>query len=123
MKKIEMRRVTEFEGFNPKRFCVKPNYWNYKYVPTNEAEAEFEEAKRLAKDVDGICIAVIHDNLGDYVLGESSKEWSPKFILFNAVKTTRSSAELRAIAFDKGPRSLSNYWYDSFIKYQKGGIA
>ena len=121
--RIKMIRVTEMNGFNAKKFCVKPSYWDYKMVYSFDAKEAMEEAKKLATEVDGICIAVVSDNLGEYVLGEPcSKGCSSKFILFNAKKTGRDDAEIHAITFNTGRGALTQFWYDEYIKFQKGSI-
>ena len=120
---ITMKRITSFEGFDAKEFCVKPSYWGYQMVYSYDAKEAMEEAKRLAEGIDGICIAIVSDDLGEYVLGEScNKGCSSKFIIFNAKTTGRVDAEVRAITFNTGRGALTRYWYDEWIKFQKGAI-
>ena len=120
---IEMRRIDEIDGFDANEFCVNPSYWGYQMVYTYDATEAMAEATKLAEAVDGICIAVVKDSLGEYVLGESCcKGCSSKFMLFNATKTGSVDAEVRAITFNTGRGALTNYWYDEWIKFQKGSI-
>ena len=120
---IAMKKIEEFDGFNAKEFCVKPRYWGYQMVYSYEAKEALEEAKKIAERIDGICIAVVSDNLGEYVLGEScDKGCSSKFILFNAKTTGRVDAEVRAITYNTGRGALTKYGFDKWIKFQKGSI-
>ena len=118
---IKMKKIAEIEGFNPREFCVKPSYWGYDYVSVYKAKELVVQATELAKAIDGICIAVIEDDLGTYVLGEPcTKGCSSKFLLFNAVECGRTGAQVRAITFNTGRGALTRYWYDEWIRYQPG---
>ena len=124
MYNIEMKKVTEFDGFDPREFCVKPSYWRYNWVHDYDIPDEYlAEAKNLAKEIDGICVAVIIDNVGEYVIGQSCcSGCSSKFLLFNAAVTTRPTAEVRAITYNTGTGALTRYWYDKWLKYEPGSI-
>lgn len=120
---IEMKKITDMDGFDAMEFCVKPSYWGFDYVPTYKATEAMEKAKELAKSVDGICIAIVKDETGEHVLGEScNKGCSSKFMLFNAQKTGRVDTEVRAVTFNTGHGALTDYWYDECIKFHKGSI-
>lgn len=120
---IEMRKITDFEDFNPKEFCIKPSWWNYEKVDYYNAKDFVEKAKEMAKDVDGICIAIIKDETGEVVIGEScNKGCSSKFLLFNAAICDRLDAEVRVVTYNTGMGALTRFWFDQYIKYKKGFV-
>ena len=121
---IKMKRIKDLYGFNAKQFCITPKYWGYQTVRFFDVKEALEKAKKLAEGVDGICIAVVADDLGEYVLGESrNKGCSSKIILFNAIDArNRVDAEVRAITFNTGRGAFGKYDIDEWIKFQKGSI-
>ena len=122
---IQMKKIVDMEEFDAEEFCITPSYWSYRRVNYYNANAKdaMEEAKKLAESVDGICIAIVKDPLGEYVLGEhTDKGCSSKFMLFNAAETGRVDAEVHAITFNTGRGAMSRYWTDRWLKYQKGSI-
>lgn len=119
MKSIEMIPIEQLEGFTAEEFVVHPKYYDFLYVES--AKELMEEAMKLADTINSICIAKITDHLGSYVLGESCvKGCSAKFILFNATNTNRIDAEYRAVTFNTGRGALTRYWYDRWVKFQRG---
>jgi len=120
---IEIKKISELEGFDPKEFCVKPSWWGYEKVESYDAKDFVEKAKELAKEVDGICIAIIKDETGEVVLGETcNKGRSSKFLLFNAATCGKLEADARAITYNTGLGALSKYWFDQYVKYEKGSV-
>ena len=71
MKTVEMKRVSELCKFDPMEFCVDPSWWGLEFVSPAQEKELFEEAKKLAGDVDGICVCFIHDGNKTYVLAET----------------------------------------------------
>ena len=123
MKKIEMRKITELNGFRAGEFSVRSyDYGIVNGVTKEEDPDEFEAAKRSAEEVDGICIAVIHDELGEYTFVEPLKRGG-KFVLFNAAETSRNLASVHAVTRNTGLGARTNYWYEKWLRYQKGGLA
>lgn len=124
MRNIELIPVKSLKGLDPKEFCVNPSCWSYDMEYSYNAKDAMEEATRKAADMKEICIAVVHDELGTYVLGEScAKGMQSKFILFNAVKCNRADAEMRAITFNTGRGATTKYWVDMWIAYHPGSMA
>ena len=110
---IEIRKLETLDGFNAKGFCIDPQHWKMRYGLHIQA---LRKAEELARNCDGICIAIVHDEfLGEYVLAENNIKWDMKFILFNAVETKNKKGAFRVYTYDKKTReTLLEYW----IKYE-----
>ena len=119
-KKLVLIPVRNIEGFKPQRFVVYPDrhiVYSYKHPEL------VEQAKLAALEVQEVCIAVFQDELGEFALGTPcEKGLSERFILFNAQICNRVDAEMRAVTWNTGRGALSMYWYDEFIRYEKGGV-
>ena len=122
-----MRKVTELKGYSKSDevFAISPAKWGFDCVSPEEATKEMEEAKELAKEVDGICVAILTSEDGiEKVIGENIKNGSSeRMLLFNAVETERENSELRILTFNckKGSHQKA-WWYDKRVKYQKESI-
>ena len=115
--KIEMIKVKELEGFNPKEFRVEPGFYGLNHERYYRLEPSLLEAVRAkAKAVDDVCVAIVHTDAADFVLAESST----RFHLFNAVKTTKSDGEMHAVNLNNGRGALTKYFFDRFVKYEPG---
>ena len=129
-RKITMMPIKEIEGFNQAEFWVHPKYSavdrdlsSYIYDFDDGAEELLEEAKAAASAYDEICICIIEDELGKCALVEScSKGCSTKFVLFNAVNCSRAVAEARAVTPNTGRGARTKYWYDKWIRFEKGSV-
>ena len=126
MKNIQIREITDLPNFDPDEFCVTPHYWGYSYVDEYRIPDIVEEAKKLAENINGICIAIIHDGDTDYVIGERCNSgMSSKFMLLNAAGYDYkhpAKIEARAITFNTGRGALTRYWLDWDLVYKKGSI-
>jgi|GEM_PF-2508675 hypothetical protein len=123
--KIKVIPVRELEGFDPKAFSVRP--WDdhrIKWTKSCKISKQlFEECKKAAMQINEICIVELSNELGSFTIGEScSKGCSSKFILFNATKCGRESADIRAVTPNTGKGALTQYWYDQFFCFEKGSI-
>ena len=122
--KIEMKKVEEFKGFDPKEFDLRPGDWRYEMEHSYRVSSELmDQVVAAAKEVDGVCIAIVHHPTGDFVIGEDCT-WGKKFVLFNAAVTyNRMEASFRGINYNRGKGALTAYSYDHFFKYEQGSIA
>ena len=90
-----------------------------------EAKAVFMDAQEKAKQVDDICIAVVHDDLFDidYVLGEHTGKMFTKFILFNAKEELSSKAGAITVFMRKDlPGGEDFTIIEKHIRFEKNSI-
>lgn len=125
MSSIEMRKISNFEGFNPKLFCLEPRIWEYESEYTFNSPDFLVQARKLAQEIDGICVAIIKDSRGERVLVEPCNYAKfMKIVLFNAVETKiRSKNAVRVVLAKKGEGIWTRYQYDKWVKYRKDSLA
>lgn len=90
-----------------------------------EAKAVFMDAQEKAKQVDDICIAVVHDDLFDveYVLGEHTGQMFTKFILFNAKEELSNKAGTIAVFMRKDLHGGEDFTIiEKHIRFEKNSI-
>lgn len=122
---IEMKKIADFNGFRPDEFCIYPKYWEMGYEYPENVPDSMAEAIEKAKEIDGICVAIIHpdDEERQYAIGVSAaKGCAGRFVLFNAETVRRSNAEVRAVVFNTGRGARTRYWVEKLIRYQPGSI-
>ena len=122
---VEMKKIADFEGFRPDEFCIHPKYWGMGYEFPENVPNSMAEAIEKAKEIDGICIAIIHPDDGgeSYAIGVPAiRGRAGRFVLFNAKTVMRSDAEVRAVVFNKGQGALTRYLVKKLIRYQPGSI-
>ncbi len=122
---VEMKKIADFDGFEPVEFCIYPKYWRMGYEYPENVPNSMAEAIEKAKEIDGICVAIIHPDDGEspYAIGVSvAKGCAGRFVLFNAKTVGRSDAEVRAVVFNRGRGALTRYWVEKLIRYQPGSI-
>ena len=123
---VEMKKIADFDGFEPDEFCIYPKYWRMGYEYPENVPNFMAEAIEKAKEIDGICVAIIHPDDGEekpYAIGVSvAKGCAGRFVLFNAKTVRRSDAEVRAVVFNRGRGALTRYWVEKLIRYQPGSI-
>ncbi len=123
MKTVEMKRVSELCKFDPMEFCVDPSWWGLEFVSPAQEKELFEEAKKLAGDVDGICVCFIHDGNKTYVLAETWRDESVRIILFNAKVAIRPYEEPELAPIVRTSMGdLPFYWTAPQVLYKKGEI-
>ena len=123
MKNFIMKKVTELKGFNENDevFVIKPERWGYELL--NSSKEELEEARKLAENVDGICVATLSEDGKEFVISERIENGTVnKMILFNAEETEKTDAELRSIAFNNKKNGIKAWWYTKYLKYKKGSV-
>ena len=122
---VEMKKIADFNGFRPDEFCIHPKYWEMGYEYPENVPDSMAEAIEKAKEIDGICVAIIHPDDGEsqYAIGVSAaKGCAGRFVLFNAEAVRRSNAEVRAVVFNTGRGARTRYWVEKLIRYQPGSI-
>ena len=93
-------------------------------VTKEEAPEEFEEAKKKAEAIDGICIAIcISDDGEEKAIAEKFENGtSSKFLLFNAEVTDKENSEIRGITYNTKIGNMRGWWYTKWICYCSGSI-
>ena len=126
MKTVELRPISKFtEGLNGS-ICISPRFWGWGLMQGREAKALVNEARKKAKKIDDICIAIVHDDRLDveYVLGEHVGRMFTKFLLFNAkeVKDNRMKGT-RTVFMKKDLPSGKNFVIiEKYLQYENGAI-
>ena len=119
-KELTMVPVSQWPNFLPRAFNIFPDR---QIVFDYDSKECMEQAREAAKAVDEVCIALFSDPIGEFVLGTyCCKGSSMRYILFNAAECKRAEADFRAVTPNTGRGALSFYWYDRWIKFEKGGI-
>ena len=91
-----------------------------------EAKALVNEARKKAKEIDDICIAIVHDDRLDveYVLGEHVGRMFTKFIIFNAKEVENNRAKGTKTVFMKRdlPGGKNFVIMEKYLQYENGSI-
>ncbi len=116
LKKATLRaiRIKDLKGYDPDEFCVSPSSWGYRDVEGYPSEALLLMAQEKAATVDDICIIVVTDELGEYVIGDGGH-----LRLFNAAPVYTKTG-IRAITYNTGRGALTRYRYDQRFEYRPG---
>lgn len=125
MKTIELRPISKFTKGGNSSICISPKFWGWGLMQGREAKAVFMDAQEKAKQVDDICIAVVHDDLFDidYVLGEHTGKMFTKFILFNAKEELSSKAGAITVFMRKDlPGGEDFTIIEKHIRFEKNSI-
>ncbi len=116
---FEMLRVDELIKPETKEFNLNPEAWNMKCCL--QFTQGMDMAKKLADEVDGICMATIPMLEHKYVIGGFCNQGqTAKIMLFNAIETTPEEGKVHV--FIPNPDSTKEFLMDKWIKYQKGEI-
>ena len=113
---IRAVKIRDLEGYNPDEFCVSPSNWGYRSVEEYPSEALLSMAQEKASAVDDICIIVVADQLGEYVITSGYR-----LRLFNATLTYDKTG-VRAVTYNRGRGALTAYWYDRRVVYRAGSM-
>ncbi|MBR6168705.1 hypothetical protein IKQ74_02060 [Candidatus Saccharibacteria bacterium] len=105
-------RIKDLEGYDPDEFCISPSSWGYRDVEEYPSETLLLMAQEKAATVDDICIVVVNDELGEYVIGCGGH-----LKLFNAAPVYTNTG-IRAITYNTGRGALTRYWYDQRVEYR-----
>ena len=126
MKTVELRPISKFtEGVNGS-ICISPRFWGWGLVQGREATQLIKEARKKAKGIEDICIAIIHDDKYgiDYVLGEHVGRMFTKFLLFNAKEVEDNRKEGTITTFMKKdlPGGKNFVIIEKYLQYENGAI-
>ncbi len=107
-------RIKDLEGYDPDEFCMSPSSWGYWDVERYPSEPLLLMAQEKAATVDDICIIVVTDELGKYVIACGGH-----IKLFNAAPVYTKTG-IRAITYNTGRGALTKYLYDQRVEYRPG---
>ena len=107
-------KIKDLEGYDPDEFCVSPSRWGYGEVEGFPSEALLLMAQKKATTVDDICIIVVTDELGEYVIGCDGR-----LELFNAAPVYGKTG-VRTVTYNRGRGALTDYSYDQMVVYRPG---
>ena len=124
LKKINIQMISANELCKDNNeFNLNPFEYGYRMVTYSKTAEIFNLARQMATKIDGICVAVINDFSGKYVLGNTCKNGlSRRFLLFNAEKSDKENGEIRAITFNTNNATLTRYWFDCWVQYKRGAV-
>ncbi len=126
MKTIELRPISKFTKGGNSSICISPKFWGWGLMQGREATQLIKEARKKAKDIEDICIAIIHDDTYgiDYVLGEHVGRMFTKFLLFNAkeVADNRKEGTIRTFMKKNLPGGKNFVIMEKYLHYEKGAI-
>lgn len=108
---VELKKVEQLKEFDSQNFKLNPRYWGYHSEDAHSCKAIVDLAEELAKEVDGICIAIVKDEISEFILA-TSNGYSSEFVLFNAELCKEKDGELHAFS------SIKDFW----MKFEKGGM-
>ena len=122
-KRIQIIKISDLPGFDAKNFCMKPNAWNFDfelYYDPLEVKT-YQAARKKAAEIDGICIALIHDSrYKDYTFGAYCLQGkSSRFILFNAKVCDASQADVIGVFSTEDTPSEKA---EVYLKYEPGEV-
>ena len=107
-------KIKDLKGYDPDEFCVSPSRWGYWDVEGFPPETLLLMAQEKAAAVDDICIIVVTDELGEYVIGSGGH-----LMLFNAAPVYDKTG-VRAVTYNRGRGALTDYLYDQRVVYRPG---
>ena len=118
MATIKVVPIRDLEAFRDNnKFFVSPKASGMYFRTIEDCPEIMKEARKLASEVEEICIAMVEDNGSQYTIGEYIiPGGTAKFVLLNAEETNQWHAEAKTVIYDHA-RKLT---YSSWIRYASG---
>ncbi len=118
MLNIKVKKLEELDGFDPDFFLADP--LEIKLDSAFSDELIRKAAKKVEEEgVNGICVAIIKDEHGDFAVSiPCSGGRAHRFVFFNAVLCDPLDGEIRAIVND--PENQDDLIFDEFLKCEQG---
>ncbi len=116
MLNIKVKKLEELDKFDPDYFLADPSEIGLDSAFSDEL---IRTASEKAKDVQGICVAIIEDEHGDFAITvPCGGERANRFVFFNAVLCDPLDGEIRAIVYySENPDDLI---FDEYLRCEQG---